>query len=385
MDYLSIWPFFAGMALLLVIVGTPLFAALDAPAGAERVTTLDGLRGYLALAVVFHHGAIYHFYLETGAWQLPPSRFYALAGPMGVALFFMITGYLFWGRLVRGGGVLDWRGLYVGRVFRLGPLYLLAVGIMFAVIFASTGLVLNVSVWELARQIGSWLILGVIKGPKLNGFEHTEQILAGVTWTLRYEWLFYFSLPLLAWLLRKGYRHLPLASLIVALPALVLLFIPPNRDVYATVLFGLGMLAASLQQAGLAVRMPDGAASVVVLGLLGAVMFFDTAYQTAPMLLMGAAFCLIANGCTVFGLLTLRPAYRLGAISYGIYLLQGLALAAFFRPDAMRAYGLSSPLAHWSLVAASLLLLLVGSALAHVLLERPGIAFGKVVARRHRG
>jgi peptidoglycan/LPS O-acetylase OafA/YrhL len=118
--------------------------------------------------------------------------------------------------------------------------------------------------------------------------------------------------------------------------------------------------------------------------LLGAVLFFDTAYQTAPMLLMGAAFCLIANGCTVFGLLTLRPAYRLGAISYGIYLLQGLALAAFFRPDAMRAYGLSSPLAHWSLVAASLLLLVVGSALAHVLLERPGIAFGKDVARRYR-
>ena len=385
MDYLSIWPFFAGMALLLVIVATPLFSALDAPAGAERVTTLDGLRGFLALAVVFHHGAIYHVYLETGAWQLPPSRFYALAGPMGVALFFMITGYLFWGRLVRGGGVLDWRGLYVGRVFRLGPLYLLAVGIMFAVIFASTGLVLNVSVWDLARQIGSWLILGVIKGPKLNGFEHTEQILAGVTWTLRYEWLFYFSLPLLAWLLRKGYRHLTLALLLVAVPALVLLFIPPNRDVYATVLFGLGMLAASLQQAGLAVRLPDRFASVLVLGLLGAVMFFDTAYQTAPMLLMGAAFCLIANGCTVFGLLTLRPAYRLGAISYGIYLLQGLALAAFFRPDAMRAYGLSSPWAHWSLVAASLLLLLVGSALAHVLLERQGIAFGKVVARRHRG
>jgi peptidoglycan/LPS O-acetylase OafA/YrhL len=384
MDYLSIWPFFAGMALLLLIVATPLFAALDAPAGAERVTTLDGLRGYLALAVVFHHGAIYHGYLESGAWQLPPSHFYALAGPMGVALFFMITGYLFWGRLVSAGGMLDWRSLYIGRVFRLGPVYFLAVGIMFAVIFASTGLVLNVSVWELARQVGSWLILGVIKGPKLNGFEHTEQILAGVTWTLRYEWLFYFSLPLLAWALRKGYRHLPLAGLIVALPALVLLFIPPNRDVYATVLFGLGMLTASLQQAGLAVRLPDGLASVVVLGLLGSVLFFDTAYQTAPMLLMGAAFCLIANGCTVFGLLTLRPAYRLGAISYGIYLLQGLALAAFFRPDAMRAYGLSSPWAHWSLVAASLLLLLAGSALAHVLLERPGIAFGKVVDRRYR-
>lgn len=385
MDYLSIWPFFAGLAILLVLVGTPLFAALDAPAEAERVTTLDGLRGYLALAVVFHHGAIYHGYLETGAWQLPPSRFYALAGPMGVALFFMITGYLFWGRLIRTGGVLDWRALYIGRVFRLGPVYFLAVGIMFAVIFASTGLVLNVSPLELARQIGSWLILGVIKGPKLNGFENTEQILAGVTWTLRYEWLFYFSLPPLAWMLRKGYRHLPMACLGVAAPALILLFIPPNRDLYATVLFALGMLAASLRQAGLAVRVPDGVASAGVLALLGSVLFFESAYETAPMLLMGAAFCLIANGCTVFGLLRLLGAHRLGAISYGIYLLQGLALAAFFRPEAVRAYGLSSPWAHWSLVAGSLVLLVLGSALAHVLLERPGIAAGKAVARRYRG
>lgn len=385
MDYLSIWPFFVGIAALLVLAATPAFSALDESSVAGRISTIDGLRGYLALAVVFHHGAIYHGYLETGAWRLPASHFYTMVGPMGVAMFFMVTGYLFWDRIIRANGILDWRVLYIGRVFRLGPLYFLAIAVMFAVIFASTGLVLNVPWWELLRQIGVWLMIGVIKGPKLNGFENTEQILAGVTWTLRYEWLFYFLLPLLAWGVRKGWWHLPFAALAVVIPTVVVLVIPPNRDVYVSVLFALGMLTASMRQAGIVLRLPDAIASPAVTALLAAaIMGFGSAYEAAPMLLMGGAFYLIANGCTVFGLLALRPAHRLGHASYGIYLLHGLALALFFRPEAMRAFGLSSPLAHWSLVYASLVVLVIGASIAHVAVERPGIEAGRRVIWRYR-
>ena len=54
----------------------------------SRVETLDGLRGFLALAVFFHHGALYHTFIQDGLWRPPPDRFYALLGPFGVALFF---------------------------------------------------------------------------------------------------------------------------------------------------------------------------------------------------------------------------------------------------------------------------------------------------------
>ena len=122
----SIWPYFACTAFLLIICGSPLFKAADVPPnpGRARISTLDGLRGFLALGVFFHHAAIYHEYLLDQQWRLPPSRFYSLLGQVGVAMFFMITGYLFWSRVVTERGRLDWLQLYIGRVFRIGPLYL---------------------------------------------------------------------------------------------------------------------------------------------------------------------------------------------------------------------------------------------------------------------
>jgi peptidoglycan/LPS O-acetylase OafA/YrhL len=385
MEYFSIWPVFAGLAALLLLVSTRPFAVLDAPSAAEagRVSTLDGLRGFLALAVVFHHGAIYHVLLTGGGWRLPPSQFHAMIGPMGVAMFFMVTGYLFWRRVLRADGRLDWRSLYIGRLFRLGPLYLLAIAIMFAVIFAATGPVLAASIPALIGEIALWLPIGAIKGPKVNGFQDTEQILAGVTWTLRYEWLFYLSLPLLAWLLRRGWHRLRSPALVMAAALAITLFLPPNRDVYVTALFAIGMLTAALIEAGWVWRVPDRLASLLVLGCLGAtILGFGSAYDAGSMLLLGGAFYLVTTGCTLFGLLTTRAARRLGHISYGIYLLQGLALALFFRPDAMAAFGRSSPVAHWTLVLASVLVLVIAAALAHILIERPGIKFGRRLAAR---
>ncbi len=58
---------------------------------------------------------------------------------------------------------------------------------------------------------------------------------------------------------------------------------------------------------------------------------------------LGGAFFLIANGVTLFGVLGTRSAKRLGDISFGICLLQGLAMTALFAPDRARAFGLASP------------------------------------------
>lgn len=99
MEFYSIWPYFAGMVLLLALASAPFFAIADTPPNprGDRLSNLDGLRGFLAFGVFFHHSAIYHQYFQDGQWVLPPSCFYTLIGPACVALFFMITGYLFWG------------------------------------------------------------------------------------------------------------------------------------------------------------------------------------------------------------------------------------------------------------------------------------------------
>ena len=94
------------MAVILLLASSPLLKPADAPSKTipSRVHTIDGLRGFLALGVVFHHVAIYHQYMQTGKWRLPPTRFYADLGQVGVAMFFMITGHLFWTQMLKAGG-----------------------------------------------------------------------------------------------------------------------------------------------------------------------------------------------------------------------------------------------------------------------------------------
>jgi peptidoglycan/LPS O-acetylase OafA/YrhL len=106
MGFYSSLPCLVIIALLLGLASTPLLKWADAAPTevAVRVSTIDGLRGLLALAVFFHHTAIWHQYLITGEWRFPPSRFYANLGPAGVSMFFMITGYLFWSQTLKAKG-----------------------------------------------------------------------------------------------------------------------------------------------------------------------------------------------------------------------------------------------------------------------------------------
>jgi hypothetical protein len=69
----SIWPYFVCMGLLLAIAATPLFKAADVPPNprGDRLSTLDGLRGFLALGVFFFHASSYHEYICKGALNLP--------------------------------------------------------------------------------------------------------------------------------------------------------------------------------------------------------------------------------------------------------------------------------------------------------------------------
>jgi hypothetical protein len=69
-------------ALIATIVALATTSALskssDKQARQGRFATIDGLRGYLALAVFLHHSCIWYFYLRTGQWKLPPSNFYLI-------------------------------------------------------------------------------------------------------------------------------------------------------------------------------------------------------------------------------------------------------------------------------------------------------------------
>jgi peptidoglycan/LPS O-acetylase OafA/YrhL len=383
----SVWAYFVCMVILLAIVAAPVFQAADTPPNprGNRNSALDGLRGFLALGVFFHHTAIYRRYLIDGRWVLPPSQFYSLLGQVGVAMFFMITGYLFWPRMIKEKGRPDWVRLYTGRVFRIGPLYLLATLVMFAIVIDRT-LQLNVPLLTLTRQVARWLLLGFFgNGTSVNAYTDATLVM-GVVWTLQLEWMFYISLLATSFAARHAKTHLLFiaAGWISSLTYIAIWHVEWVLDIASppvcTALFFTGMICASLTQNDLTPKLANRTASILVVALTGAVFcLFPSANHAAPIVLMGFAFFLIVSGCDVFGLLSSRPVRRLGNVSYGIYLLHMLLLSVVFSLGSVVTFALRSPLQYWAVVLLSAVVLVILATAAHVWIERPGIELGNRV------
>jgi peptidoglycan/LPS O-acetylase OafA/YrhL len=319
--------------------------------------------------------------MQGQPWRPPADRLYALLGPLGVALFFMITGFLFWCQIIDNAGSPDWIKLYVGRAFRLGPLYLVAIFAVFLVAFAATGFHIQEPAARIIYEIVSWAApLGFHMGPPINGYAHASDLI-GVIWSLRYEWLFYASLAG-TWVFARDSRlawAFPATALLASL-AFIQFPIIGRVALQAPfiALFAAGMLTAALRPLAGRLRLNRLAFSVLAGTLLLAVLsLFDNAYTVLPICMVGGAFFLVANGCSLFGLLNTRPARRLGNISYGLYLLQLLVIAGALSPAPIRQFALTSPIGYWLVTAATAAALVIIATASHALVERPGIEAGR--------
>lgn len=230
-----------------------------------------------------------------------------------------------------------------------------------------------------------WLGLGALPLPPLNGYGDTGLLLVDVMWTLRWEWGFYCCLPVLALVARR--RGMDLWFVLGAMLGIGYLLSSPHgayqRTANLAILFLFGMLTGSLRHRGLLLRLPDRIGSLILVGLLIAVFQLPSPTNgLVGQLMLGTVFYLVVCGVSIFGLLTSRPAIRLGDISFGIYLLQGLILNAVFRWPHSFQLDQSSAEGHWFLVLLSLILLVYVATVTHVWIERPGIAIGKRIAHQ---
>jgi peptidoglycan/LPS O-acetylase OafA/YrhL len=335
------------------------------PEMTERASTIDGLRGYLALGVFLHHACIWHFFLQSGQWQAPPSRVYTHLGQICVSLFFMITGFLFFVKLLKSKRrSIDWIHLYVSRSLRILPLFLTTIALVFLVyILLKYGVIDSVNS---ARYGETSLML---------------QITAGVRWTLSYEWRFYFFLPFLALVM---WRQPPWSWVIIGSLCLSASGWRKMIDIHGLTFLG-GMLAAKLTDNGVVNRFaltPAASISAITL-LVTTIAVFDTAYALIPSLLLGGTFILIANGTSLFGLLNLRSSNLLGHVTFGVYLLHGMVLFFLFRVVLGYEYSAQlSPLQHWVAIFYSTPFLIGVTFLAFKFIESPAMAKVKSLSER---
>ena len=287
----------------------------------DRERQIDGLRGLCALAVAAHHLAYSTHWARGDGWRVPVAdQFLLTMGKAAVGMFFLICAYLFWGKISRSeqfSQPIDFVLMLRDRTRRLVPAYFFAMTAALVIMgWMGQGFVL--------RQDYDEALVAVIRAYSFSFFgvsSFNNDILTfaavSVAWSLRLEWIFYFSLPAIK------YFHGPQHWLVI-LP----LFIVINNfffGIYYVDFFAWGGMAYEISRIAalkriLSNRIFDAISLILTIIAVDYFSPIDISYGTGAAVL-SLAFLPIACGANWFGGLTLRGARFLGCISYSMYLL----------------------------------------------------------------
>jgi len=370
------------LAAMLAVGGLAARLGFPVPDAAKRIGMVDGLRGYLASLVFIHH---FHIVLRMicfgEPWQSPPVRFYNQIGMAGVAFFFMITGLVFYPRIVAGIQGTNWPKLYRRRAFRILPLSLFAVTMVCAIAFAGTGNRPDSAFWKAVPQ---WLV--GFRPPDLLGYPDTFTINGWVMWSLWYEWLFYIGLlpfcAVVSTMLRDRRKVwlIPCALIVAGFVGRQL-----SGNAWFTYLpaFAVGMLAFELSAlARVKGLLERPLTAAICLALLVLVLVFGNRPYGAWLAVYGFIFVTVVVGNRYFGLLSNRGAIVLGEISFSIYMLHAIVLHLLDAP--LRAWAMADPVRLVMAMPLVGIVVVCVSCASYFLIERPGIRLGRWIENSSR-
>lgn len=145
----------------------------------KHISALDGLRGVAILLVM-----IYHFF---------PSKF--PIGWIGVDLFFVLSGFLITGILLRTKESSNYYRNYIAkRVLRIFPLYYFFL-IIFFVVFSFTGFSKNIPEYDYLSNTQGWYWLYVQNWLIFFNSTYPQQDILSHFWSLAIEEQFYIFWP----------------------------------------------------------------------------------------------------------------------------------------------------------------------------------------------
>ncbi|WP_321800341.1 acyltransferase [Caballeronia sp. J97] len=346
---------------------------------------IEGMRGIAALFVVLNHIPFAAVSLDSTYPALfgfvkGSQRFYVpgYLGSLGVQLFFCITGYLFWKKVVVSGKPTDWAQFYRNRFLRLAPAYLLFAVSMMLTLSVIDGFKMHTTALGLAHDIFAQLALGIVQQRRFNGSDTT--MFNTITWTLPYEWGFYVLLPLLAGLRTRRWTTavglFVLAVLIIAYDVkwyLLLFFL--SGAVTAEIRFRsqsrplLGSLAFCILALGY-IMFPKEVIATALSAVAGVSPFADLFVVLIQWVIVSAMFS-VAMAMKP-GILRLRPLVMLGTISYSLYLLHLTVLQISIRmADRLEPISQWSIAHFWHWAFIATMCSIVAATISYALVERP--------------
>jgi len=340
----------------------------------KRESGIDGLRGYLALLVLFHHFSLTYYWLKLGEWKSPEQLYFQNFGKVGVSIFFIITGYLFIGKLLRNNFKVNLKELALSRVFRIMPLYIFVFIFIFFIVMFLTNFQIIVSPQELLVSLFRWL---VFHGSTINDFEDTRRVIAGVDWTLKYEWFFYITLPIIAFLFRLSHK---LSALFITLLVVYMYFYPFKLMAFNSVyliLFLIGGWMSYLESFFTNKILDSYFPNIFTILLFILSIFIFEPFSVLQILTMSLFFVFVVRGVSIFGLLKTDFSIYLGEISYSIYLLHGLVLFIMYSLLPIYSMGSKSLIFHLYFLPLITFVVILVSSFTYIYIEKPGMKYGK--------
>lgn len=368
-QYLYIFVITIGTGLLFSL---PIFRFLDENVSHHRNTGMDGLRYFLASFVAIFHSDYLVRYVTTGKWETIYNDVSYVA-QFSVSIFFMITAFLFWGKISKKDDV-NWIELYKDRVFRIAPAAFFTALISIAVILYITGYPTENDYLSI-KDVVRWFDMGIYYNyPPINYFKDSWLFL-GVFWTLQWEWGFYFSLPLLYIFRRNG------IAFVLAMMFFMIYLVPifPGLSKINTgicLLFLGGML--SFELLGKIKISKKVSELVLIVSLIGIFSYQPELYTTT---MLPWYFCMIfsvCKGANLFGTLSFKGFVRLGNASFSVYVLHSVIIYTAY--TMLNHYGIiTSPsdikIGH---VFAMFVLVCFISTLSYKIVEQPFIKLSKM-------
>jgi len=351
----------------------------------HRIIALEGMRGFAALFVFF-----VHFYSLFGANAQPHSllrgaiHFAGQVGNTGVDIFFVISGFLMYGIVLRKPTPFL---KYLGRrARRLYPVFLV-VFFIYAVISLTVP-----SESKIPPALGPGLGYILANLAMLPGMLSIKPLIT-VAWSLSYEWFFYLILPLSVWALdlRRWTPAKRVALVLAVCAAQSALCFAHVSSHQRLIMFGAGILLWELTTCFdvtpyLGFRGELVAIAIAITGVawvgIAAMPHNPGGLSQTPMLPVAAPILFVSIfGFTLYSLFFHGVLNRLfsltflrwmGNISYSYYLCHGLTLHVLARAlHAWLGNRPLSPVLFLILAAFSVVATIVVGALLFLTIEKP--------------
>lgn len=340
---------------------------------AQNMLPMEGLRGF-AVFLVF----LVHYSTLIAQWITPNSRLADMShalhsmGNAGVDLFFVLSGYLIYGSLIKRNKKFD--AFIRQRIARIYPAFC----VVFVIYLALSFLFPSESKIPAAPYSAALYILQNFL--LLPGLFPIEPMIT-VAWSLSYEMFYYLIIPAMIALvgLRTRTAQWRVAFFVALAMALCIVCVMHGGPVRLIMFIAGILLHEALVTRPLIALRSRYAALVLIAGLAATVIpVAGPASEPLKALILSVAFFALCYVCfsqpcgTLGRAFSWTPLRWLGNMSYSYYLLHGLALKLGFRllHDALPSVSQES-LFFLAMLVPMFILTLVPTVVLFVLVERP--------------